>query len=444
MGKYLGLLCPLVLMFVSCSSETINTSDFLAGEAFTGSNMRVVLLDTLTVETSTMKFDSIVSSESTRILVGKYTDSVFGTVRTSSYMGMIPGNFTIDSEAEYDSIALYLKLDKYYYNDTLQTNTIHIKQLSKTLKPDEGSFFYNTAKADYFEEDLGSITYTPRPLDADTLEIRISDELGLDFFEKFQEKLITNTDQFKDYFKGVALLPGEDDNGSVIGFSKETGASFMRLYFSISEESERVQSFIDINLDQSSSPVPFFNQVIAENPIAPLQGLTDKEVNLSSSDTGNLSFIQSGVGMTTRIKFPYIKTIYDIKGQGTILDAVLKLRPAAGTFDDKLILRDTLSIYLVDQNNDLTEQLLYSDGATSVLGILNRENEEFNDIYYQIPLGSYIEKILLEDHETDEALILLPDNYNSTVDRFVLQGMDHSEYSVVLELTYAIYDEDDE
>ncbi len=444
MGKYLGLLCPFIVVFVSCSSENINTSDFLAGEAFTGSNMRVVLLDTLTVETSTMKFDSIVSSESSRILVGKYIDPIFGTVSTSSYMGMVPSSFTIDSEAEYDSIALYLKLDKYYYNDTLRTNTIHIKQLAKTLKPDEGSYFYNTAEAEYYEDDLGAMSYAPRPLDSDTLEIKISDELGLDFFEKFQEKLITNTDQFKDYFKGLALLPGEDDDGSIIGFSKETRASFMRLYFSSSEESERVQSYIDINLDQSSSPVPFFNQIIAENPIEPLQVLTDTEVNLGSMDADNLSFIQAGVGMTTRIEFPHIKTINDIRGQGTILDAVLKVRPALGTFDDKFILRDTLSVYLVDQNNELTEQLLYSDGATSVLGILNRNNEEFNDIYYEIPLGSYIEKILLADRETDEALILLPDDYNSTVDRFVLYGMDQSENSIVLELTYAIYDEDDE
>ena len=113
MGRFLGLLLSIVLLLVSCSTDNFNTSDFLAGEAFTDSNLRVVLVDTLTVETSTMKFDSIVSSESTRILVGKYTDPVFGTVKTSSYMGMLPSSFSIDSEAEYDSIALYLKLDKY-------------------------------------------------------------------------------------------------------------------------------------------------------------------------------------------------------------------------------------------------------------------------------------------------------------------------------------------
>ena len=82
--------------------------------------------------------------------------------------------------------------------------------------------------------------------------------------------------------------------------------------------------------------------------------------------------------------------------------------------------------------------------SSPVYGILNRDNEEFNNIYYEISLGSYLEELLTTDRDTEDALILLPANYNSTVDRFVLTGMDGSEYSTVLELIYAIYDEDDE
>ncbi len=443
MGRILVLLIVVMLMVASCSSDNLNTSDFLAGEEFTDSNLRVVLVDTLTVETSTMKFDSIVTSESTRILVGKYTDPVFGTVKTSSYMGMLPSSFSIDSEAEYDSINLYLKLDSYYYNDTLRTNTIKVKRLTKTLKPKEDDYIYNTDSAEYLEDDLAIYTYTPRPTAGDTLEIRLMDDLGLDLFSKFQEKDITTSDQFKDYFRGIALLPGDDDNGSVIGFSKTSGASFIRIYYSTAEEDERVQEYLDINLDVTSDPVPFFNQILAENPIAPLQTLTNKEINLSSADVDNLSFIQSGIGITTRIQIPYLKTLYDIKGQGTLLDAVLKIKPAEGGNNDQLILRDTVSVYIVDQNNDLTSQLLIQD-TNPVYGILNRDDEEFNNIYYEISLGGYLEELLTTDRDTQDALILLPDNYNSTVDRFILTGMDGSEFSTVLELIYAIYDEDDE
>ena len=443
MGRLVRLLAVVFFVLASCSDENYNASDFLAGEAFTDSNLRVVLLDTLTVETSTIKFDSIVTSESTRILVGKYTDPVFGTVSTSSYMGMTPSAYSIDSEAEYDSIALYLKLDTYYYHDTTLTNTIRVRRLTKTLKPEEDDYIYNTAQAEYADDDLAVFSYLPRPMESDTLEIRLSDDLGSDLFSKFQEKEITTSDQFKDYFKGLALLPGEDDNASVIGFQKSSDATYMRLYYSTAGENERVQEYLDINMDLTSSPVPFFNQIIAENAITPLQTLVDKEMELKSEDVGNVSYIQSGIGIATKIQFPHIKTIYDIRGQGTILDAVLKIKPSQGAFDDNLILRDTISVYVADRNNDLTAQLVIG-AVTPVQGILNRENEEFNDIYYEFSIGSYMEDLLASDRETDESLILLPDNYNSTVDRFILNAMDDTEWSTVLEITYAIYDEDDD
>ncbi|WP_375587331.1 DUF4270 family protein [Flagellimonas aurea] len=432
----------LMALLLSCSNENLNTSDFLAGEAFTDSNLRVVLLDTISVATSTIKFDSIVTSESSRILVGTYLDPVFGRVTSSSYFGLSPSAFTIDREAEYDSIVLHLTYDDYYYNDTLATNTLRVKRVLDNIRPDEGDFLYNTSEMSFEEGNLGLMSYRPRPMDSDTLLVRLDDDLGEDLFVRFQENEINSLDQFRDYFKGIALLPGEQDNGSVIGFSKTSGASFMRLYFTTSEENERVQSYLDLNLDQTTTPVPFYNQIVATEPIAPLQGLVNEELELDSESSNNQSYIQSGIGMATKIRFPYIKNIYDIQGQGTVLDAVLKIKPVNGSFDQNLILRDSLSVYVVDQNNELTSQLLIG-GATPVRAMLNTENEEFNEIHYEISLGSYIEKLLTSERDTEEGLILLPNNYNSTVDRFMLYGMDSSKNSVVLELTYAIYDEED-
>lgn len=399
-------------------------------------------MDTLTVETTTMRFDSINTSQSSRILLGKYVDPIFGKVECSSYFEVLPSNYSIDAESEYDSIALYLKYDKYYYNDTLQNNTVHIKQLKKELKPYDGSAFYNNSSAEYFEDDIGTLTYRPRPMKSDSLEIILNDSIGKGLFDRLQDKSISNSNEFKEYFKGIVLQPDEDDDGSVIGFSLASGASFIRLYFGISEESERVQDYIDFNINSTSSPVPFFNRIITEEPNEYLRSLTDKEINLSSSDSENRSFIQSGIGIATRIQFPHIKSVYDINGRGTLLGAVLKIKPAVGTYNEQLILRDTLSMYIVDRNNNLTEQLL-TGGGVSVRAILNRDNQEFNDIYYEIPLSSYIEKLLLTDRITDEAIILLPNNYNATIDRFVLNGNDQPKYKTILELTYAIYDEDE-
>ena len=421
-------------MFAACNEDAIDSSEFVAGEKFTESNIRVIRIDTATVATSTIKFDSLITSQSSRILVGKYVDPEFGTVRCASYFELVPSSYPINSEAEFDSIALYLKFDNYYYNDTLRQNTIQIKELNETLKAYNGDDLYNTGSFEYKEENLGTLTFTPRPIKADSLEIKLSDSLGLDIFKNFQEKSITNLAEFRDRFKGIVLHPGETDDGSIIGFSYASEDSYMRLFFSTAEEDERVSNHIDFTINTTSFPTPFFNQIITEEPNQYLKTLTDREMALESSDAENRSFIQSGLGIATRIQFPHIKSIYDIPGEGTILNAILKIKPSSQSYDDHLILRDSLSVYLVDVNNELTEQL-------SDIAILNRNNQEFNDIYYELPLSSYIEKLLVTERYTGEALILLPDDYNSTVDRFVLNGNNNSDYSTTLELTYSIYDE---
>ena len=353
----------------------------------------------------------------------------------------MPTSYTIDTEAEYDSIVLFLKYDQYYYNDTIQTNTIHVKRLTGNFTAGENSSFYNTSSIVNDENDLGSLSFKPRPLSSDSIQIKISDNLGKEFFNNFQNKTVTNNDEFKAEFKGLTIQPGENDNGSVIGFSKATDGFYLRLYYSTDEVDDRVQSHIDFTLNISDSPNHFFNQILAEEPIDYLKTLTDEEISLNSNDSGNQSFIQSGVGIATKIKFPFIKTINNLNGQGTLLDAVLKIKPAIGSYNDYLQLREQLSVYLVDTNNSLTAQLYLADGSEAS-AILNKDDEEFNDVYYKIPLASYIENIVTTERNSDESLLLFPSDYSDTVDRFILNGNNISNYKTILELTYAIYDED--
>ncbi|MGB5434840.1 MAG: DUF4270 family protein [Maribacter sp.] len=431
MKTILGLVCS-VLLVASCSDDSLNDSDFVAGETFTNSNIRVLQIDTLTVKLSTMKFDSIITSVGSRMLVGQYSDPVFGIVKSSSFLETIPSSYTIDTDAQYDSILFILRYDNYYYNDTLLHNTIHIKSLTESLKPADDTNFYNSSSIGFNEEDLGTLTFAPRPLGADSLQVKLSDTLGLDLFENLQEKKLTNYDEFTNHFNGLTIQPDESDNGAILGFSL---ASVMRLYYSIAYETESIQYYTDFTINTSSSPIPFFNQISAVEPNEYLAGLTNNEINLYSEDADDQSFIQSGIGITTRIEFPSIKSVFDIQGQGTLLDATLRIKPKEASYNDALMLRDTLAVYMVDQNNDLA-------GETTMMAILNRDDQEFNNIYYEISISSYLEELLVTDLEATDALILLPYDYNATVDRFILD-VDGSNEGTQLELIYAIYDEDE-
>mgnify|MGYP001410277659 FL=1 len=142
----LSLASLLILIIVlACSNDGVNESNFEAGDTFTSSNIRVVQLDTATVLMSTIKYDSIITSETTRILVGRYEDPVFGVVESSSYLELLPDGYTIDSEAVFDSLVFYLKHDGYFYNDTLTSLTISFEELSQKLSPSDDGF-YNIVK----------------------------------------------------------------------------------------------------------------------------------------------------------------------------------------------------------------------------------------------------------------------------------------------------------
>ncbi|GAA4276379.1 hypothetical protein [Aquimarina mytili] len=75
--------------------------------------------------------------------------------------------------------------------------------------------------------------------------------------------------------------------------------------------------------------------------------------------------------------------------------------------------------------------------------MINQSEKEFNEIVYEIPVGAYLEKELFEAPEIDNAIVILPQNYNNTVDRTILEGENSEDFEVQLMITYAIYDENE-
>ncbi|HEX7869977.1 MAG TPA: DUF4270 family protein, partial [Chryseobacterium sp.] len=96
-------------------------------------NNKVILIDTLTVEMSTINFDSLVTSNKSRVLVGNYDDPLFGKVKSNSYFQLASDSYSLisstDTEAAnyvFDSISMILKYDNYYYGDTTKVQTFDI------------------------------------------------------------------------------------------------------------------------------------------------------------------------------------------------------------------------------------------------------------------------------------------------------------------------------
>ena len=424
---------------ISCSTEEREIPTLEVGQDFTDNNVRIITIDTFEVRTSTFRFDSIVTSEGNRLLVGRYLDKYFGEIRSESYMELTATDYNLSEDAELDSIALILGYDHYFYNDTTQIFHLNIHKLLESFETDEDNFF-NTSILKSDSVPIVSKRFFPEPQGEDSLHISLPVSFGQKIFESLKVKTITGDDDLTEQLKGIVLKPSPEDNSSIIGFSKNPKKTYLRFFYSLPQEfeDEGKDEVFDLIIKPGNS-LNSYNHIAGDVAGSPLDTLVDQEINLSSFHSNHLSFMQSGVGFVTRIEFPTIRNIGDLPGTGTILNAVLEISPLRDSYDDSVPIRDSLQVQVVDQNNEFSSFLRNGHGL--VFGRIIYENNEFNETLYQIPVASYIEEELREVPEIDNALIVFPKDFYDTLDRAVLEGLGSSHFEPKLILTYAIYDE---
>ena len=435
----LTLTLPLV---VSCSVEERDIPTLEVGQEFTDKTVRLIEIDTFEVRTSTFKLDSMITSQGKRLLIGRYLDNYFGTVKSESYLELTAEDYRVPEDAELDSIALILGYDGYYYNDTLQLSHIQVHELLEEFKPAEDNF-YNTSVLDFDTIPMVTKRFYPEPLGGDSLHVSVPKSFGEHVFELLKENSISGDNDFTEQFKGIVLRPSTDASSSVIGFTNDPEKTYLRFFYSIPEEFDDgdEDDGNELVLDLTTTPsydLGWFNRITGDVTGLPLETLGDQEFELSSMNGGGLTFMQSGTGFVTKVQFPTIKNIGDLPGTGTILSAVLEMTPLVDN-EDILPLKNSLQVQMVDQNNEFSSFLMNGNGI--IYGRFGETDLEFSESIYQISVTGYIEQELIEAPEIDNGLILMPNDFQSAIDRVVLYGSAHKDYAPKLIITYAIYDE---
>lgn len=416
----------------NCSSDN-DVTQFVVGEDFTSSNVRIIRIDTMRVELSTFKFDSIVTSGTNRLLFGQYNDAYLGKVTAIPYFELSAYSYSISSDAILDSVALILKYDNYFYNDTTQVMHLNVHQLTGFVRPKESSF-YNTSHIDYVETPIVTKSFYPKP-NSDSLHVSIPYSFGNTLFESIKDD-ITNTDELLQEIKGLTLRPDEADNGAIIGFSNLSSATYLRFYYRLPDEFDEQQTY-DLYITTNSGIPKYFNNIQSDVTGLNLAELNDQDTNLTSQENNHQSYLQFGAGYVTRINFPSIRTLYNIEGEGTVLSATLRLKPKRFSYNDNLKLTDSLELYYVDQNNNATEQVYNSLGA--LYAKIVKSEDEYDDLYYEIPVLEYIDRKLIQAPLIDDALIMFSPDFNKSVNRIIFNDR-FEEKGAQLILTYAIYD----
>ena len=438
--KYIWFLFLFITLFTSCQTDNLE-GDFVVGSDYLSINNKVLLIDTLTVEVSTINFDSLVTSNQSRILIGNYTDPILGKVKSESYLELTPDTYNLGSSSDtetvnyvFDSIAMILKYDRYYYGDTTKTQTLNIHQLTQKIKPNiDDDSFYNNSTLTHYSNSIGSRTFYPRPIGKDSVNIQMDASFGKNLFDKLKNNAFTSSDEFNDYFRGIVIKPSTANSSNVVGF---TTACVMRMYYRQANANSEETYTKDFKIADLTKQ---FNNISLDKTGTIIENLPDSRGKLSSELTNNSAFVQSGTGVACRIDFPFIKQLKYISEKGAIVDAELIIKPIKNSASALYPIKDSLQVYECDHLNRISKILTNSDGSQK-LAKLNNTPDEFNEnIGYTINIGSFLHQEMKKTYANKSSLILTFPNISKGVNRIVLGNQKNAENKLQLKIYYISY-----
>jgi|WetSurSiteA1Bulk_404760.scaffolds.fasta_scaffold05074_1 hypothetical protein len=439
MIKYSGIIFVLIAL-LSCTNEDMT---FQIGSRYVDPKTNVRYVDTLTVNSYTIKLDSMRTSglEDPSILVGKYLDDAIGNIQSRSFFRVNPPKtFSIPDNAVYDSLELIMTYTGYSLGDTNKTYTITAHRLTRALRTDEGGYFYNTSSTQYDPENLGATTLMPWPNTNDTLWMRLDDNLGNELFTMLNEKdqIITESELFHFYFKGFAL-DFDGNNKAILEFnfpskteSSSTGAYYptMRLYYHYFDY-VLVNEYVDFKIGTENVDLQY-NQFTISDPVFELPA--NQRDKVPSSETDDVTYVQAGTGILTRLEVPFLKNLLAVHNYILIMKAEMVIEPVRNTYGIFPLPQD-VSLYNSDQINRFGSSFRAS-------GNLSLDEIYQEDTYYTFDVTSYIKAKFEEVRNETPTFILTvsPENLYKSLDRIIVGSQGHEENRIKLKIYYVDYE----
>lgn len=167
-----------------------------------------------------------------------------------------------------------------------------------------------------------------------------------------------------------------------------------------------------------------------------LTGLTNQSNDIKSTETDDLTFIQCGTGLATKIEIPYWDQIILREDVGNLLKVELELYPLNLSYRE-YAMPHLLNIYTIDEDNELINQLV-GEKQKPIESLFYYDDDIFINSHFKIDLTSYL-KPKLEDFESENIQLLIMPNVSSMgsfVERIVFTNEKKSDYRFKLKATF--------
>lgn len=439
------------VLLISCERES-NLYD--AGSTWINSDSRIVLVDTLTLKMSTFIRDSVVTSGSSKIVIGNIEDNGFGKITSSSLFELTPESYEItETKPVYDSCVMYLTYNDTYYGDTLKTFKLNVFPMENRIKlNDEGELYNNSSRFKYSSTAVASKSYLPRPnTDSTYVRIPLDDSYGQSIFNLLKGRSIDNQEEFLNHFKGLAIVPSEDNNAMmrygiddtyIVDESDKAISTLVRLYYHTAPvDGTEVEEY---TLDLKPSTTKQYNKISYDFSGSELQGLTPDNP-IPSASLGNKTFLISGIGVYTKVEIPYLKDIKNLFENYDLLSANLYLQPVVGYYNltTGFYNPDTY-YYMANKHDEITTSLstsVLSNSSNSETAIeISDKGEYLSDYNYTYPISYYITSVLNETSNNDYSILIYPTTSSDVmVNQLTFGDQKNTNNPAELELYFVAY-----
>lgn len=284
----------------------LNTGTILPTDLF--------IVDTLTVNSSTVREDSIPSQMlSNQQLAGRMNDPLFGISEASIFtdVKLISTGTAINAVTGSDSAFLYLTFtsDIAQYGNISSNQEFTVYELTEEL--DRTKLFYSTDSVLFNPLPIGSFSGIFNYSDSlsikkDSTTIKVSPGIKIQLTKAFADKLInasatdvlTESD-FRNYLKGICIKPSGNPSsgqGAIVGFNFNTSATGIHVYY----DGGKYANFLT-----DSSCRKFSQYKIASQP----DNITHQKGNPTQAyDT---TFVQALTGAKSHFRFPTLFSLVE-------------------------------------------------------------------------------------------------------------------------------------
>ena len=437
MKKYILFLLFLNVFLIACESEN---DEFEIGVDLVKSKTEISMVDSFTVQLSTVKYDSIPTSGSTTALVGYFSNDISGQLEASSYFNfdLNTSISELDEDVIFDSLTIQIYYSDYLLGDSTLQQNLKIFQLTEELIMQENDYsekyLFNTNQFPYEPEALGQLTFYPQSHHGYE-EIRLTDELGLELIQLGQDEAdeVLNSTNFSAYLKGFVLKADEHFPNTIIGFT--TDSIKMVLYTHIEQQFEQEKSS-ELVFTVSNT---HFNSIITNRSETLFDKLENEREKLPSSASNDKSFIQGSAGVVIRLDFPSLNELYKLKDR-VLLKTELLLYPAIETFDADL--PEVLHFYETDKTNQIKD-LVTDDNSTAIQATLVLDELYPENSYYLADITEFLSEQLSGNfYDTNAGLLLTVPNtdFLSQTDHLILEGENSKRKRPFLNFYFLTYE----